>query len=477
MNIFCGAGTNGRKFISLWKECGLKVDCFVDNNSELWGKEIDGVYVKSYKEVTEFPKDSCFYITIKSSVDAVKEQLLSQGIREEQIKDCSRISKAVGCAIQQPEFNAKIATVSPIWENDSGRILFDLQGGLVLGGVESWSAQTARNLQKSGWETGFLLSGSSAKTTIKDRGDWSKENLVAVRFHDNMSEYERIACLSSQIAKSGCRNIIVNFIGYNLAAACLVKRNYPDKIRVIAIVHNDEDVYYECYKLFENYIDMFLFISQRIKNRMLESGFKEDKLEYLPWEIACEERLIHTYTAFGELLRIGYAGRIELCQKRLDRMISIAKLLKEMRIHFRLEIAGSGSYEEELQQQIKENGLEDEIQLVGRLNSADISEFWKRQDIMVSCSDWEGHSISQGEAMANGVVPIVTDVSGVRDDITDGENGFIVEVGSVEQIVEKIAYLYEHRELLPIMGEKAHQTILINNNGKKLERLWQNMLM
>lgn len=477
MNIFCGAGTNGRKFIGLWKECGLKVDFFVDNNSELWGQEIEGVYVKSFGEVAEFPENTYFYITIKSSVNAVNEQLLSLGIREEQIKDSSLISKAVGCAIQQPDFNAKIATVSPIWENDSGRILFDLQGGLVLGGVESWSAQTARNLQELGWETGVLLSGLSAKTTIKDTGDWSKEDLVAVRFHDNMSEYERIACLSRRIAEAGCRNIIINFIGYNLAAACLVKRCYPDRIRVIAIVHNDEDVYFDCYKLFENYIDRFLFISERIKNRMLQSGFKEDKLEYLPWEIACDERLIHTYTVSGELLRIGYAGRIELRQKRLDRTISIAKLLKEMRIRFRLELAGSGLYEKELRQQIKENRLEDEIQLVGRINSADISKFWKRQDIMVSCSDWEGHSISQCEAMANGVVPIVTDVSGAEDDITDGENGFIVEVGSVEQIVEKIVYLYEHRELLPIMGEKAHQTILYNNNGKKLQKLWQNMLM
>lgn len=476
MNIFCGAGTNGRKYFSLWKECGLKVDCFVDNNPELWGREIEGVDVKSFDALEEFPMDSCFYITCQSSVDDLREQLLSLGIRNEQIKDCSIISKAVGCAMQQPGFKAQIAPVSPVCDN-SGRVLFDLQGGLVLGGVESWSAQTAGSLQEMGWEIGFLLSGSSVKTTQIDRSVWNKEDIVSVRFQDNMSEYRRLTYLTSKAAEAGCRNIVVNFIGYNLAAACLIKRSYPDKIRVIAIVHNDEDVYYECYKLFENSIDRFLFISEKIKKRMLQSGFQEDKLEYLPWEIACDKKLTHNYTVSGELLRIGYAGRIELHQKRMDRMISIAKLLKEKKIHFLLELAGSGSYEEEMKKQIKENSLEDEIQFVGCLNSADLSEFWKRQDIMVSCSDWEGHSISQGEAMANGVVPIVTDVSGARDDIRDGENGFIVEAGSAGQIVEKIVYLYNHRELLPVMGEKAHQVILTNNGGKKIKKLWQDMLM
>lgn len=476
MNIFCGAGMIGRKSIRLWKECGLKADGFADNNSELWGKEIEGVCVNSFEEIATLPDDTCFYITCES-FDIMREQLLSLGIREKQIKDCSMIIKMFGYAISQPEFIAQPVTVNSVWKTDLKNVLFDLQNGLVLGGVETWSVQVARKLKGLGWQAGFLLNGLSAEKAEKDTASWSREDLILVKFRDNFSEYKKIACLSSRIVETGCKNIVVNFIGRNLAAACLAKRNYPDKIKVIAVVHNDEDAYYACYKLFEKYIDRVLFISERIRKRMLESGFKEDKLEYLPWEIACEEKMTRVYTVLEEPLRIGYAGRIEMRQKRLDRIIAIIKKLKEMRICFRFELAGSGSYEEELKQQIKEEGLESEIRLLGLIKPADINEFWKRQDIMVSCSDWEGHSISQGEAMANGAVPIVTDVSGAVDDITDGENGFIVEVGSVEQIVEKIAYLYEHRELLPVMGEKAHQTILRNNNSKKLEKLWQDLLI
>lgn len=476
MNIFCGAGLIGRKSIHLWKECGLKADFFLDNNSELWETEIEGVCVKSFEEIALIPEDSIFYITC-NSVDIIREQLLSLGIWEEKIKDCSDILIMFGYAMQQPEFKTQISTANSVVNNDSEEILFDLQNGLMLGGVESWSIQTSHRLRDLGWKTGFLLNGLPAEKAEKDAGSWSKENLVLVKYREEMSVCGRIVHLSNYLVETGCRNMIVNFVGHNLVAACLAKKNYPDKVKVIAVLHNDEDVYYAWYRVFEKYIDRFFFISQMIKDRMLKCGFPENKLEYLPWEIDCEEKLTHAYTISGEPLRIGYAGRIEVRQKRLDRMVAVVKKLKEMRIHFRLELAGSGSYEEELKKQIKEDNLENEMRLVGLLDPVDISGFWERQDIMVSCSDWEGHSISQGEAMANGVVPVVTDVSGVRDDVTDGENGFIVEVGSVEQVVEKIVYLYEHRELLPIMGEKAHQTILINNNAAKLERQWQDMLI
>ena len=55
------------------------------------------------------------------------------------------------------------------------------------------------------------------------------------------------------------------------------------------------------------------------------------------------------------------------------------------------------------------------------------------------------------EALANGAVPVVTATSGVREDITDGENGYIVQI--------QVAALEQHRDILMTMGEKAHDSI------------------
>ena len=476
MNVFCGAGKAGRKYLCMWRKCGLQVDYFADNNPELWGKKVEDVDVISMEDLKKLPPNANYYITCKS-VDVMREQLISLGIPQTSIRDCSITMNMYGYAMQQPGFIMPISVDESIWEKCPAQVLFDFQNGMVLGGVESWSAQTAHKLKNLGWESCFLISGTQPDAIEKNISFWNVGKLIHVEFENTITEQETFACLSNGIAKSGCRNIIINFPGYHLVAACLVKRAVPDKVKVIAVVHNDEAVYYTYYKMFENYIDQCLVISERIRDKMIKNGFPQAKLEYLPWEIACEEQFYHTYTSKYGHLRIGYAGRIETQQKRMDYLVEVVKRLKERRIDFKLEIAGNGSYKEQLAKEISKNQLDREVQILGVLDAAEIREFWKRQDIMVSCSDWEGHSISQGEAMAAGAVPVVTDVSGASDDITDGENGFIVEVGSVEQITEKIAYFYEHRELLPVMGEKAHQTILINNNGKKLENLWRNLLL
>lgn len=475
MIVFCGAGKIGLKKLCLWRKWGIEVDYFADNNPELWGEKVEGVNVMPMEDLNKLPANTYFYITCKS-VNVMREQLLSLGIPQERIRDGCKTINMCGYAMQHPDFSNPIPNDDSLEEKDSIKVLFDFQHGLVLGGVESWSAQTAYKLKNIGLESCFLLGGIQTDAVEKNIRLWNVGKLIHVENTNTLEEYEKLKCISSQIVNSGCRNLIINFPEYHLMAACLAKRVCPDKIKVIAVVHNDEDVYYTYYKMFEKYIDKCLVISEKIRDKMLGNGFPQDKLKYLPWEIACDKEFSHIYTVKNTPLRIGYAGRIEIRQKRMDYMLSVVKRLKERGIGFKLEIAGNGAYKEQLEKEINENHLDREVQFLGVLDTFEIREFWKRQDIMISCSDWEGHSISQGEAMANGAVPVVTNVSGAMDDIADGENGFIVEVGSVGQLVEKIAYLYKHRELLPVMGEKAYRTILINNNSRKLEKMWRELL-
>lgn len=95
---------------------------------------------------------------------------------------------------------------------------------------------------------------------------------------------------------------------------------------------------------------------------------------------------------------------------------------------------------------------------------------------MISCSEWEGHSISQAEAMAEGAVPVITDVSGARDDVTDGYNGFVVEIGDIETMAEKIVYLYHNPAILKQMGMRAHDTIYRRQNNMDQGAFWEGLI-
>ncbi len=78
--------------------------------------------------------------------------------------------------------------------------------------------------------------------------------------------------------------------------------------------------------------------------------------------------------------------------------------------------------------------------------------------------------------MANGVVPIVTDTSGAKDDIRDGENGYIVAIGDYKAIADKVAKLEQNRDLLPDMGMKAYIELKGKCSMDKHYQFWKEVM-
>ena len=112
-----------------------------------------------------------------------------------------------------------------------------------------------------------------------------------------------------------------------------------------------------------------------------------------------------------------------------------------------------------MQNYIEKHELTDKVCFWGRVEKKNIQCFWEKQDICVNRADYEGRSISIVEAMGSGAVPVVTNTSGVNEDIINGENGFIVPLGDYIKAADSIMFLYKHRELLPVYGKKAHDMV------------------
>ena len=71
------------------------------------------------------------------------------------------------------------------------------------------------------------------------------------------------------------------------------------------------------------------------------------------------------------------------------------------------------------------------------------------------------------EAIGQGTVPVLTDVSGVRDSVVHEENGFIVDTGDMNGIAHYIDFLYHNRDMLPLMGRKGWEWINQNYNEER----------
>ena len=98
-------------------------------------------------------------------------------------------------------------------------------------------------------------------------------------------------------------------------------------------------------------------------------------------------------------------------------------------------------------------------------------EVYSRSLVWIMASMAEGFPAPPLEAMACGAVPVATDCGGTRDIIVDGENGFLVKVGDVDQIVNRVMLLLSDKTLRERMRSKAQATIDKFNWEKSIDQL------
>lgn len=86
-------------------------------------------------------------------------------------------------------------------------------------------------------------------------------------------------------------------------------------------------------------------------------------------------------------------------------------------------------------------------------------EIYSQSKVWVLASRSEGFPAPVLEAMACGCCVVATDCGGTRDSIVDGENGFIVPVGDVSEIMNKIEQLLNNDDLRQRMRIQAQRTV------------------
>ncbi len=464
-----GAGQKGRYWLRCLKSFGVMPSGFIDNNPELAGSLVDGVQVYGAAHSKAF--SSGYILVTCNDEEEICRQLLELEFPEEKIvHGLHNITNHI--LYYAVNRIPSISSGSGMRKSLSGRkVLFDLQNGMVLGGVEAWSYELAGRLCQQGIQGMYL----TTETGLQRVGQ-AVYPVQVFRFEQPLEEGERIETYVEGITEHLPCTVICNFPWYIFWAACIARKRYPDQVRIIAVQHSDDATYYKSYGLWKEYIDKCLIISSLIEKKILSCGVEGEKLARLEWKVPCEEKLDRMWSPEDRRLQIGYAGRITVTQKRVDLLPVLAAELRRRGVCFQMNIAGTGNYAEALEEKIKEENLQDHVVLAGYLEREAIPLFWRKQDIMVSCSEWEGHSISQAEAMAGGAVPVLTDVSGVRDDVADGSNGFVVEVGNVEALADRICRLYRDRGMLKKMGQNAHDTICRRQQLLDQTTFWTELL-
>lgn len=150
-------------------------------------------------------------------------------------------------------------------------------------------------------------------------------------------------------------------------------------------------------------------------------------------------------------------GRFEY-QKGFDLLIEAWNMISGRHAGWEIHVYGKGSLAGELSDLIRQKGLHGSFFLEEPVT--DIENKYIDSSFFVLSSRFEGFGMVLIEAMSCGLPVISFDCpDGPSDIIQDGEDGFLIQNGNIEELAEKIEYLIEHDALRPIMGRAARTNV------------------
>ncbi|PID59927.1 MAG: hypothetical protein CSB44_12275 [Gammaproteobacteria bacterium] len=186
-------------------------------------------------------------------------------------------------------------------------------------------------------------------------------------------------------------------------------------------------------------VDHVQTISEQTHRKLLEAGFREDQILFVPNGIRLDPDPPPPPSA--RPLRIGYCGRLRHV-KGVHVLLDALRRVEEMRPGAaEVVIAGNGDTWDELHAQSEKLGLADKVHWLGQID--DTAPFFRSIDIYVQPSFAEGLPNSVLEAMAAERVVVASDIGGNNDLITNDRTGLLFEAGDDDALARKLVELID----------------------------------
>lgn len=195
---------------------------------------------------------------------------------------------------------------------------------------------------------------------------------------------------------------------------------------------------------------------------------------YTAWDYA------RTYTFLNKTYRWGYfpevrrydvlptktpssilwAGRF-LDWKHPEQVVEVARRLKNDGYDFHITMLGSGEQWDTIQELVKAEGLQDQIQLTGAVSAENVRSYMETAQIFLFTSDRnEGWGAVLNESMNSGCAVVACSAIGsVPFLMQSGENGLAYPQGDVDALYAHVKYLLDDPAECEKLGKAAYATM------------------
>jgi glycosyltransferase involved in cell wall biosynthesis len=209
----------------------------------------------------------------------------------------------------------------------------------------------------------------------------------------------------------------------------------------VTTIHG-EDIYRHLYKGFEKKI---IAVSGAVKDYLLSKGLPAQNITVVYNGIQPidpdegKRRLIRGNLGLSDQeTAICMVARFHEV-KGQDILIEAFKMLDEPRPRIFFVGEAQGEWHDQIRSLVSGNGLDSAVSFLGQRD--DVMDVLQAMDILAAPSRWEGLGISIIEAMSLGLPVVASDVGGIPEVITHGENGLLFPTGDIKALADSVNLL------------------------------------
>ncbi|MEQ8843393.1 MAG: glycosyltransferase [Phycisphaerales bacterium] len=359
-------------------------------------------------------------------------------------------------------------------ESERTPILIPLSQGLGVNGVALWALRLSEALVQRGWTVGLTVHGEPSHHANAGHSLPNGVRAYDLRHLPPLSDEEpmhpyvhayREALTDLGWSADTPAVFLPNLDPKTFAIAASLASSNADQLRVVGWQHSDTPFDATLLTTYEPMLSAMVGVSSQIAAGLRDQMvWRAEDIKHVPSGVEVPQSIPPRKDG---PIRLVYTGRLEHEQKRIGVLLEIAKLLHEADVEHTIRLIGDGPAASEVAMAAKKLT---NLEWVPPASRAEIVEHLQWADLKILASRYEGLSISMLEAMAHGVVPIISRVrSGALDAIEHGVSGLLVDAGPeeaditiAERFGDAVLELAEAPDRLARMRNATHERAKAN---------------
>jgi L-malate glycosyltransferase len=250
----------------------------------------------------------------------------------------------------------------------------------------------------------------------------------------------------------------ITVLGYDPTLKAMIRFGIEKSDAVTAVSRDLAQQTQDLLEIEQTIVPIHNFVDESIYHKREVKGLKED------YHISPTEKVIVHISNFREVKRVP------------DVIRAFAKINEK--IPSKLLLIGEGPEMPIVSQIVKELGIGNSVLFLGRKEN--VAEILSIADLALLLSSKESFGLILLEAAACGVPSIGTRIGGIPEVIRDGETGYLVDIGDVDDVAKKAIELLSDPELCSEFSraalEVAHKDFLSSHIVEQYEKVYEDVL-